>query len=643
MIKNNLEWLFPPTQEKPLGYKSGGLSHFSADRDAALFRECLQNSLDADDGNQAVLVEINLVEVSLDKIGGKTLAVALQQSIESKYNSDTGRQQFQAALEMLNQPTIPTLSITDLETTGAEDYDPDSEKVGPWEALTNSEGHSGKSSGTSLGSFGLGKHAPFVTTPLQTVLYSTCYPDQKQKSGYSRRFIGRSILLTHFTHFNSDSVQLSPDGYLGDGRNPLHNDEIPEFFRLNKPGTRILIPGYNSSGEEDDISWEIRALNAAAENFFFAIIKKRLELLIGEGNDGIILDAESISSNGDCWSKIEDSKTRKYIEVSSFEPVAERYIEGIGDLELRLDVGEGNERRALALVRHPGLKLTDIAQHLGEANPPIPHHWHPFTAVVSCVPRKNDEVFQNCEPPSHDRLSVGEIPSTDKEGRKKARGALRDLRDWLYDCIEKYASPQQSEVDSSAHELEEFGLVIEDSGRGTKIRLDPIRVLNRAPRDEVIRSSKLVSEQDVEQEDEEGEEMTVPDFGEEGGGSEQGSEVKEGNVAINRANRIELAPRFRPAFSSSGERETHQLIVSFSAEHLSSSEDNRIAFRAVGEDEARDKIILMQAICDGIDWEIEGNIFVLPKNAVGQNDRVEVHLITNEPIGKSAFSLSLVI
>ena len=640
MAKNNLEWIFPPSPAKPVSYSSGGLSHFSADRDAALFRECLQNSLDADDGRQAVLVEIDMAEIPLDQIGGKTLAIALQQSIESRYNSDRGRQQFQAALEMLNQPTIPTLSITDLETTGAEDYDPDSGKVGPWEAMTNSEGHSVKPSGDKLGSFGLGKHAPFVTTPLRTVLYSTCYHDQKQESGYSRRFIGRSILVTHF---NSDSVQLSPDGYLEDECKPLYDNDIPKFFKLNKPGTTVLIPGYSPGDEEDDFSWEIRALNAAADNFFFAIIQRRLELLIGSGDNGFTIDAEAIAAKGDCWSKIEDIRTRKYIEVSSFEPVAERYIEGIGDLELRLDVGEGNERRSLALVRHPGLKLTDIAQYLGEANPRIPHYWHPFTAVVSCVPRKDDEVFRNCEPPSHDRLSVEEIPPTDKDGRKKARGALRELRDWLYDCIEKYASPQESEVDSSAHELEEFGLVIEDSGSGTKIRLDPIRVLNRAPRDEVIRSSQPDPDQDVEQEDEDGEEMTVPDTSEEGGGSEQGSEVKEGNVAINRANRIELTPRFRPVLSPSGERETHQLIVSFSAEHLSSSEDNRIAFRAVGEDEARDKIILMQAICDGTDLEINGNIFVLSKNAVDQNDRVEVHLTTIEPIGRAAFFLSLVI
>ena len=585
-----------------------------------------------------------MVPMPLDQIGGETLAIALRQSIESKYNSDAGRQQFQAAIELLERQNellehqkIPALSITDLETVGAPDYDPESGEVGPWEAMTNSEGHSVKPSGDKLGSFGLGKHAPFVTTPLRTVLYSTCYSDQKQESGYSRRFIGRSILVTHF---NSDSVQLSPDGYLGDECKPLHDNDIPEFFKLNKPGTTVLIPGYSPGGEEENFTWEIRALNAAADNFFFAIIKKRLELLIGTGEDGFTIDAEAISNNGDCWDKIEDFRTRKYIEVSSFEPVAECYIKGIGDLELRLDVGEGNERRALALVRHPGLKLTDIAQHLGEANPPIPHHWHPFTAVVSCVPREHDEVFQNCEPPSHDRLSVEEIPPTDKDGRKKARGALRELRDWLYDCIEEYASPQQSEVDSSAHELEEFGLVIEDSGSGTKTRLDPVRVLNRAPRDEVIRSSK---EQDVEQEDEEGEEMTVPDSGTENGGNEQGSEVKKGNVAINRANRIELAPRFRPVFSPSGERETHQLIVSFSAENLSNSEDNHIAFRAVGEDEARDKIILMEAICNGTDCEIDGNIFVLPKNAVDQNERVEVHLTTNEPIGKAAFSLSLVI
>ncbi len=173
---NELKWEFPPAPPKARGFKNAGLSIFSADRDAALFRECLQNSLDADDEENPVCVEIRMISLSTEEIGGSSLAEALRSCVDSKYNSPDGRQQFKKALEMLESgDEIKALSITDLETTGTRDIEPAEGAVSPWEALTNSEGHSVKPSGANLGSFGLGKHAPFASTPLRTVLYSTCY------------------------------------------------------------------------------------------------------------------------------------------------------------------------------------------------------------------------------------------------------------------------------------------------------------------------------------------------------------------------------------------------------------------------------------------------------------------------------------
>ena len=177
---NELKWKFPESPAKSSGFNDAGLAIFSADREAALFRECLQNSLDADDNDndKPVLVDIDKIKLTPEQIGGSTLAEALRRCIVSRYNSDEGKQQFEKALEILSSSCLEALSIIDLETIGTKDFEAKEGDISPWEALTNSAGHSVKPSGTNLGSFGLGKHAPFASTPLRTVLYSTCYRDR---------------------------------------------------------------------------------------------------------------------------------------------------------------------------------------------------------------------------------------------------------------------------------------------------------------------------------------------------------------------------------------------------------------------------------------------------------------------------------
>ncbi len=404
------------------------------------------------------------------------------------------------------------------------------------------------------------------------------------------------------------------------------------------PGTMVVIPGYISGeaeGEnEEDLGWEHRALNSAADSFFFALIHERLELTIGENT---VLNAEELAAGERVLTEITSEKTRQYIKVSAQKPVAKVYIEGIGNLQLRIDVGEGNGRRDLALVRHPGLMLTDVAKNLGPANPSIPNHWENFTAVLSCKPRDDDLILKQCEPPSHDALSVDEIPQTDKESRRKARKALKELKVWLYETISKHAS-RDSERFSDAHELKRYGLVIEDADSGEKIKIEPLRELNRAPRPESWPSEG--EQADAEEDDESGTEQSTPDGGEGTGGSKRGSLVKEGRAARTSRTQVELAPIFRPI-----KGETHRLVASIVLpDSVKTQKEVRLALKAVREDESSQVVGLMAASMGGRELSlVEKNIFVVPLTELDEtakDERIEIELSMNEPVGVSSFNLA---
>ena len=80
------------------------------------------------------------------------------------------------------------------------------------------------------------------------------------------------------------------------------------------------------------------------------------------------------------------------------------------------------------MVRWPGLKATDRAGQLGEANPRIPYGWERFTTVVATEPVEDDDwVLRACENPRHDGLSVNQIPKSERGRRRTARSALREL------------------------------------------------------------------------------------------------------------------------------------------------------------------------------------------------------------------------
>ena len=74
------------------------------------------------------------------------------------------------AIKVCQKDTIRILRISDFNTTGlpgSKEY-----KSSPWQNLVKSSGVSDKN-GTSGGSYGIGKSAPFACSDLRTVYYST--------------------------------------------------------------------------------------------------------------------------------------------------------------------------------------------------------------------------------------------------------------------------------------------------------------------------------------------------------------------------------------------------------------------------------------------------------------------------------------
>jgi len=157
----------------------------------SLAREGVQNSSDAhDESGKPVEVHFTKLEIPSSSFPGcdefkKTLQACITFSKSSKQTV----QFFESALSVLTAEKLNILRISDFNTTGVvvghkEDRGSD------WFKLTKAVGISDKNAG-KLGSFGIGKHAPFACSDLHTVFYGT-----KDKNAVTA-FQGVAKLVSH--------------------------------------------------------------------------------------------------------------------------------------------------------------------------------------------------------------------------------------------------------------------------------------------------------------------------------------------------------------------------------------------------------------------------------------------------------------
>lgn len=419
---------------------AAGVAQFSKDRTGSLVREFLQNSIDAHDSSDSkpVKVTFDLMDLDVEHLDMIGLENALRASIESSDNDDRHRSQFRRGLKTLKDAKksgrIVTLVVTDANTTGASDANGKQDK---WHSLVKSVGIGRKDSLDSGGSFGLGKHAAFASTDLRTVFYSTAYPANSSKSGLERRFSGKAILVSH----EIDKRSFRSTGWLEQESGRSH--AVPDDFRLNSPGTRIAIPGFQKKG------WEEETRETLIAQFFHAIVQENLVVRIRNKT----VDAGSI----DQFASDMDDKAKKMIFVSRSEVAASTTIEGIGDVNLRIQVDHDRidpQLKVVAIVRDAGMMITDRlgsmkvtqSQRMIRVN----RRCLGFVAVVECLTHGSKSLLREAEGPSHDEFSSDH---SDESEREEVRIALRKLGKWVVEEIEKRAMSTQTADSKNATEV----------------------------------------------------------------------------------------------------------------------------------------------------------------------------------------------
>lgn len=260
-------------------------------------REVLQNANDAGRNNDDPV----LVKFIFDVLEGDRLEKFKQTinwpKLEQHFRAAIGEDHILRLDEYLSQlddtEEMVVLTVEDHNTLGlAGDEDARSGKT-PYTSLVRDWQVTYKEGSSAGGSHGVGKSVLWASSGISTVLFNSVPADTDGRS--PPRLVGRSILPDHYiedVHHHGKSWIGRKDG--DEVGRPVsawgsEADELATNLNLSRssdsPGTSILIPGFCSP--TDNIRPEItdvvkEFVRAAARNFWPAIHREQLEVVVGE-------------------------------------------------------------------------------------------------------------------------------------------------------------------------------------------------------------------------------------------------------------------------------------------------------------------------------------------------------------------------
>ena len=450
-MNSDLGWEFPiDSGDQWQGFNDPGIEHFRGSPFGNLAREIIQNSLDAALGNAPVSVSFNVQDIPRDQIPGvEELNDAMKRCFRAPGNEGKKAQTFFfAAAKTLLGKKIPVLSIVEKNTTGIRGpYRNDT----PYFAYMKATGQSKKEvpeGGVGLGSYGIGKLAPFAVSDLRTMFVSTVF---KTAGGYSQYTQGKALLTSHLDQQKRTRQNI---GYWGVKQNCKPVDgrysELPKWIqRATKVtelpgslGTSFHVIGFNAVR-----NWDKFLLASVLENFFGAIWRSQLSVQIGDE----IVSKETI---GELFSRADLAES--LTEMSEGEPESfnnakhflstlvgteEVIIENhenreLGNCEVRIVVGDEMPKR-VAVLRN-GMFITDQMDYLKRFG-----DFKEFVAVVECQNNKGNELLREMEPPRHDKFEPDRLAPAD---RARGQKALSELGRWVRDMLRRHARDPVSDV-----------------------------------------------------------------------------------------------------------------------------------------------------------------------------------------------------
>ena len=440
------EWQFAPTGGGVLyGYNNASAEHFKQDPVGKLVRETVQNSLDAhEDGLPPVEIDIYECDIDAEHVGAASLAPHIAQSVNQMKSTGQaeGRKNYQAAMRLVKQATIPCLAIVDRNTTGLQDR--------KWESLIHEEGTTEKDQrGAPGGSFGIGKNAPYNVSALHTVIYCTRFT--KNRQGRVERMTGRTQLVSHPSPANGAMLQHI-GFYAHDDHQPITVPNIPEPFRLEEPGTGLWILGFNTESR----NWHTAAVKAVADSFFYAVHHRKLTVNITPRNAAKPIKICHDTIDGIIEQRSSSPRTAHYYRAIRRDPIGSTEPAGpIGALDLYINNEKGAPRR-VAYVNRQGMLITDTKERR-RSNPFHPGSgqgaWPDYAAVVVAREDGTDRQIRRMENPAHDLISAERLPESEQES---AREHLNCVSTQIRDIIEASIREQDRADISNLTELAEM-------------------------------------------------------------------------------------------------------------------------------------------------------------------------------------------
>lgn len=422
-------WSFPSNADgEDEDLNNPGIESFRNSPLTSLAREICQNSLDAKTPGSLAPVEVtfSILELPAREFpGANDFIDILARCKQTRPNNSKFQDFFKKAESVLSADTIPCLLISDFNTTGLLGVD--GKKGTDWYRLTRSVGSSDKSGG--LGSFGIGKFAPFSNSDLRTVFYSTFNTEGKAA------FQGVSRLVTH-TDANGEDTRGT--GYFGvkERHQPIINrSQIPQFLHREAAGTTIFVAGFRKPDQ-----WEAEIVRAVVDSFFYAVWDEKLVVRAGET---IINKASLLGIVERVYTEEKNSNTPAYLMAltsSDAKEFIEHDFDGLGQISLKILAGKEYPKR-VAMIRGSGMKIFDKGHFLTPMR---------FAGVFNASSTKIDAYLKSLEPPQHDSF---EPERADNPAEAKRR--LKKLYSWIRDCVRSIAS-QDAEEDTEIEGVSKF-------------------------------------------------------------------------------------------------------------------------------------------------------------------------------------------
>ena len=395
----NCSWHFAkqPDAGQDIGPNNAAAEHFTATPYPSLIRESIQNSLD-------VVLDISQplrMKFSFGRLGPNAFKSFYEikshiQGVVDLYG-EKAKAQYGPMLECFEgayNRQLEYIKVSDYNTKGMH-YAPNDS---PFHAFVRALGLTVKDEDSSGGSFGFGKAAYFLMSPIHTVLVST-------KTYEGRTFFeGAASLCTHLmTDENGQKVKYQHYGYYDNqgGKQPISSpNEIPEKFKREEVGTDIYIMGVDGSLEHRDEAYD-EMIKAALRHFWLAFMHKKLEVEIGD----TIINADTID---DLMQHHFPEMLDKNKQGDNYNP--RPYYEAVKNANLHKDYIQIDE--ILPNLGHVSLFVwknkdaRDGVVHMRKQRMFIYRHRHysrdyGYYAVFLCADDYGNKLLKSIEDPSH--------------------------------------------------------------------------------------------------------------------------------------------------------------------------------------------------------------------------------------------------